>query len=264
MPIDGGIMEKTNNRTWCDRFDHEMLEHLKKYLNIFGITCDEQTGTYYCGDDMLTVDYFEENMPVSSGSCEDNLWDDVLFYSSKHGGVIAEIMENGTVLFHGKDSFGPIRRIKYTNENNVCQIEYITGLRKKYPYCLAISHDVFGNIMIAFGSIDTVHINIGSLTGEAKDYLEELKTKIKTVLANDEMWPMVELLFDDPRIVKKVNELIQNMAPNIDEAFERKASELYRAYTKALEKLSDNYHRDFSILEDRRDECKRRNEGNKK
>ena len=252
-------MENTNNKTWCDKFGCEMSEHLKKYLNVFGITYDEQTGSYSCADGMLTEKYFGENMPVSG---EDS-WDYVNFYTSD-GKIIARITYDGTVIFYGKDNLEKPRKIKYAvSEDGVFQIEYTPGNREAgYSYCLAISQDLLGNVMIAFGGIDLERINIERDEGTVEDYLDSLKAKIRKALDGDKMWPIVELLFSDPRISEKLNEFMQNMARSIDEAFEQKASELCKKYLRKSDELLDDYHRAFSVLEDFRDSCKRSIKGN--
>lgn len=258
-------MDIIYNRTWRNKFGTEVSEHLLKYLNMLGITYDEQTNSYYFNGSKLRERYFEENMFISQGGFEDDGWDFVCFNNEADPPVV-EIDKEGNVCFRGNQGMER-ERVSYTEKAGVYQVEYIPGKREKdYPYCLVVSQDLLGNVMIAFGLIDNEIINVGEVNGTASDYLTALKAKIKSKIGDDKMWPKVELLFADPRIIGKLNEFIQNMANDIDESFKRKVTALYAQYctdlVNAATSLADEFMVDFKALESLRDECKKTDKSN--
>lgn len=259
-------MEKIYNRTWRDRFGAEVSAHLLKYLKMLGIEYEEQTNSYCFNGEKLKESYFEEGMFISRGGCEDDGWDDVCFNSNETSSTVGEITREGNVCFYGNQGMER-KMVSYTEKDRSYQVEYTPGNREKdYSYCLVVSQDLLGNVMIAFGLIDNEIINVGEVNGTASDYLATLKARIKRKIGNDKMWPMIELLFDDPRIKEKLNEFIQNMASDIDKSFEQKVTALYAQYctdaVQGMTKLADKFMADLKALERRRDECKKIDKSN--
>ena len=254
-------MDKTYNRTWRDKFDTEVSAHLLKYLNMLGITYDEQTNSYYFDGLKLRESYFEENMFVSSGGCEDDYWDCVCLNSSETHLPVGEIYNNGTVAYYGKRGVES-EKVSFTEDNGVCRVKYTPGNREEdIALCLVVSQDVLGNIMIAFGELDVIHIKIGETIGTAQEYLDMLKESVKKVLGKNAKWPIIELMFSDPRITGVLNTLIQSMAPDIDTAFTKNVEASYNEYCenllKSMYQLGDKFLADLRKFEEQRDACKR-------
>ena len=261
-------MDKTYNRTWRNKFGTEVSKHLLKYLNMLGITYDEQTNFYYFNGEKLRESYFEEGMFISRGGCEDDYWDCVYLNSNESCLPVGAIYNDGTVAYYGNQS-EEAKTVSFTEDNGVYKVEHTPGNREKdLPYCLAVSQDLLGNITIAFGGIDDEVIGVGKVNGTASDYLETLKTRIKRKIGKDKMLPMVELLFADPRIIQKLNEFMQNMTTDIDIAFEQKVTALYSKYcTDAVQKmtgLANEFCLNLMRLEILRDECNKIDRSNEK
>ena len=207
-------MEKMLNNT-------NYSEHIKKYLESYGIKNDKSKTNYV---------YNEENLIVWKQS------NDVSFYSEKEKKYVAEVRSNGDIFLGGNSLSDNVLCIKFEKPFDRCytlnlyergKYETNGGSFEKGNCSIAVSIDEIGNVSIYSCVLAGVTIKNGYAKGTASYYLNLVKEQLKEKLPNNNNWSLIELMFSDPRLLTVLNMFIDNM-------MSKSANEIYQTKQKSF------------------------------
>ncbi len=194
-----------------------MNENYLRYFNAFGIKYNEKNNTFSFQGEQLE---------------EMNYYDDINYMSIKEIHYVASISKDGTVFFRDGDKLSYI-----IYRSNPCELCYVTGDIKYY---LSVYPDMLGNVTVEFTSGDEsrkVDILIGESHSTPESYLDKLQDRIKDVHISKKDFLMVYAMYSDTRILERLTKLMNEMASDIEVAYNNKVNKLKAFYQDRMEEL---------------------------
>ena len=220
------IEEFENKRCFYDENGHSFPYYLRNYLWAFGIECGYGMQNYWYNGEKLEI------------ITED---DKIKFISPSRNSYVAIINpKSNEIYFKDGETVGSVRELDYYGG-----LQYAMNGRQYYFHVFS---DMLGNITLSYNNRVLTAIRIGEKHKTPERYLKMVQDHIDSKVSIATDFRVMCTILNDPRIVSRLEELIKDMAPDIETAYQRRINNIKSTCNEKIADLLKEQENDIREL----------------